>query len=264
MRLHSKLLKALLLAATIGAAGAVTADTPPVNYSDHWQNSSQSGWGLSITQNGDVLFGALYIYDMGFPAWYSGTLRFGSEGPNGVRSYSGPLYRTSGPAGGPGYDPSLVQYREVGTISIEFGDDAHGNLSYTIDGVGVAVAIERFTFAANSITGSYIGATTDVTYDCANASRNGEVTTDPGAFTIALEEGKMVMRFPTCTVDGTFTQQGQVGAFEGTYACTHGGNGMIKFTGLRSEKGGIVGNYTGRDDFSCSFRGNVGGMRTLE
>ena len=63
--------------------------------------------------------------------------------------------------------------------------------------------------------------------------------------------------------DGTFTQQGQVGTFEGKYGCTTGGNGSIKFTGLRSEKGGIVGNYTGRDDFSCSFRGNVGGMRTL-
>ena len=213
MRLHSKLLKAVLFAATLGAAGAVQAQTPPVNYSDHWQNSSQPGWAFSITQNGDVLFGVLYIYEQGFPAWYSGTLRFVSEGPSGVRTYSAPLYRTTGPAGGPSYDPSLVKYTQVGTISVEFGDDAHGILSYSINGVAVVSAIQHFTFAPNSVTGSYIGATSDVTYDCADPTRNGIVTTDPGFFTIAIESGKMVMRFPTCTNDGTYTQQGQVGTF---------------------------------------------------
>ena len=39
--------------------------------------------------------------------------------------------------------------------------------------------------------------------------------------------------------------------------------GEITFTGMQSEKGGIVGNYTGRDN-SCSFRGNIGGMRLLK
>lgn len=263
MRRSAQLLKALLLAATIGATAGVQAQTPPINYADHWQNSSQPGWGFSITQNGDVLFGALYVYDQGLPTWYSGTLRFVSDNPSGSRSYSGALYKTNGPTVGPNYDPKLVTYREVGTISVEFGDDAHGTLSYTVDGVGVVKSIERFTFAANAINGSYIGSTSDVTYDCANPSRNGEVTTDPGFFTIALEGGETVIRFPTCTVNAKYTQQGQVGTIQGNYGCTHGGNGTIKFTGVRSEKGGIVGTYTGRDDFSCSFRGNFGGMRTL-
>lgn len=264
MKIPSRLLKVALLAATIGVTSAVQAAAPPTNYADHWQNSAEPGWGLSITQNADILFGALYIYDQGQPTWYSGSLTFVSATSNGVRSYSGTLYKTNGPTVGPGFDPKLVTYRAVGTISIEFGDDAHGTATWTIDGVGSVKSIQRFTYAANDITGGYIGSSSDVTYDCANPSRNGQVTTDPGFFSISTEAGQTVIRFPTCTVNGTFVQQGQVGTVTGTYGCTHGGNGTMKITGIRSEPGGIVASYTGRDDFSCSFRGNIGGMRQLQ
>lgn len=65
MNLISKLLRTALLAATIGTAGALSAAAPPINYADHWNNAAEPGWGLSITQNADILFGALYIYDTG-------------------------------------------------------------------------------------------------------------------------------------------------------------------------------------------------------
>lgn len=264
MNLLSKLLRTALLCATIGTAGALSAAAPPINYADHWNNGAEPGWGLSITQNADILFGALYIYDTGsLPTWYSATMTFVSEN-GGTRTYSGALFKTSGPALGQPYNPALLTYRQVGTMTIEFPDDAHGLLTYTIDSIGATKAIERFTFAPNQVVGSYVGSTSDVTYGCANPSRDGEVTNDPGPFSIAIENGEAVMRFPTCTVNGKWTQQGQVGTIEGPYGCTHGGNGTIKFTGLRSEKGGIVGSYVGRDDFSCNFRGNLGGMRTLQ
>lgn len=259
-----KFLRAALFAATLGTAGALAAAAPPINYSDQWSNAAEPGWGLSITQQADILFGALYIHDSGqLPTWYTATMNFGSEN-GGVRTYSGTLYKTSGAALGQPYNPALVQNTAVGTMTVQFGDDAHGILTYNINGITVVKSVTRLTFATSEITGGYIGSTSDVTYNCANPSRNGEVTTDPGAFSIAIENGGVVMRFPTCTINGTYTQQGQVGQIEGTYGCTHGGNGTIKFTGLRSEKGGIVGTYVGRDDFSCSFRGNLGGMRNLQ
>lgn len=266
MKPLSKLLKAALLAATLGTAGALCAAAPPINYADHWQNASEPGWGLSITQNADILFGVLYIYDTGaLPTWYASTMTFVSENPSGSRTYSGTLYKTTGPALGQPWNSALVTYKQVGMMTIEFPDDAHGLLNYTIDGLGGGIkSIERFTFAPNQVTGAYQGGTSDVTYGCANPSRNGEVTNDFGAFTIAFENGEAVMRFPTCTVNGTWTQQGQVGTIEGKYGCTHGGNGTIKFSGLRSEKGGIVGTYLGEDDFRCKFRGNLGGMRKLD
>lgn len=259
-----KMLRTTVLAMAVGAPGVLMAAVPPANYADHWNNAAEPGWGLSITQNADILFGALYIYDTGsLPTWYSGTLTFVSEN-GGTRSYSGALFKTSGPALGQPYNPALLTYRQVGTMTIEFPDDAHGLLTYTIDSIGATKSIERFTFAPNQITGAYVGSMSDVTFGCANPANDGKVSSDPGPFTIALENGQTVMRFPGCTVNGTFTQQGQVGTIQGTYGCTNGGNGTIKYTGIRSEKGGIVGSYVGRDDFNCSFRGNVGGMRNVQ
>jgi len=264
MIMRSKILRAAMFAVTIGTAGALAAAAPPINYSDQWSNAAEPGWGVSITQQADILFGALYIHDSGqLSTWYTATMRFASENGN-ARTYTGTLYRTTGSALGQPYNPALVQNIPVGTMTMEFGDDAHAILTYSVDGISVTKAVDRLTFATSQFTGGYIGATSDVTYDCANPARNGAVTTDPGAFSIAVENGEVVMRFPTCTVNGKYTQQGQIGQIEGTYGCTHGGNGTIKFTGIRSEKGGIVGNYVGRDDFSCSFRGNLGGMRNLE
>ena len=72
------------------------------------------------------------------------------------------------------------------------------------------------------------------------------------------------MKFPTCTMtNGVYTQQGQIGQVEAIYHCTHGGSGVIKFSALQAEQGGIVGTITGRDTF-CSFRGNIGGARVVK
>ena len=72
------------------------------------------------------------------------------------------------------------------------------------------------------------------------------------------------MRFPPCTVaDGVFAQYGQITQVDAIYNCPGGAYGAIKFSALRSEQGGIVGTYTGKDS-SCSFCGNIGGMRVLK
>lgn len=264
MPARSKFLHAILFAATVGSAGALSAAAPPINYADQWSNAAEPGWGISVTQQADILFGALYIHDaFQVPTWFTATMNFASD-IGGVRTYSGTLYRTTGSALGQPYSGAAVTNTPVGTMAMEFGDDAHATLTYSINGINVVKTVSRLTFAPNTITGSYIGSTSDVSFNCTNPARNGIVTTDPGAFTIGVENGGMVMRFPTCTVNGTYTQQGQIGTFEGTYGCTTGSNGTIKYTGIRSEKGGIVASYVGRDDFSCSFRGNMGGMRNLE
>ena len=265
MKLRNNLLRAAIFAAAIGASALAAATPVGVNYTDLWANEQEPGWGLSIDQQNDVLFGTLFIYGKGSQAsWYSVTFAFNSIGPNGVVSYTGPLYETTGPALGQPYDPSLLRYRQVGSATIEFGDAAHAILTYTIDGAGASRSISRLTFAPNSILGTYIGSTQDVTFDCKPASRNGLVTTDPGQFSITQDQDGFVMRFPTCTVtNGVYKQYGQIGTVDGIYTCLGGVAGEIKFSALQSEQGGIVGTYTGRDN-SCSFRGNIGGMRVMK
>lgn len=264
MKPTTRVIHSLLFAAAVATAAAVHATTATTNYADLWAAPDEPGWGLNVSQQADTLFATLFTYDKGERAvWYSATLTYQSTGANGARSYAGDLYETTGPALGQPYDPRLVRYRQVGQMTVDFGDAAHALLVYTADGVLVSRQIGRLTFAAQTLVGKYIGATSDVTYDCTNPARDGLVTTDPGPFTIAQEGGDLVLRFPTCTFTGTYTQQGQIGAVDSTYTCTHLGVGETRFTSMRADQGGITGVYEGHDKF-CRFRGNVGGMRVLE
>jgi hypothetical protein len=266
MKIQSKLLRAAVLAAAIAASPATYATTSTANLTDMWVNNQESGWGLFIDQQADVILGTLFIYDkFGTATWYTVQWKLTSIGPPNTPSYTGTLYQTSGPAFSTvPYDPKLVTYRPVGEATIQFGDDAHALLNYTIDGGGAVKQITRFTFAANSVLGSYIGSTQDVTYDCNDPARNGLKTTDPGPFTISQNQDGMVIQFPTCQVtNGVFAQFGQIAKIDGIYNCPGGAVGEIHFTGLMSEVGGITGTYTGRDK-SCSFRGNIGGMRVMQ
>lgn len=258
-----RIFRTLLFSAAVASASAAHATTAATNYSDLWAAPNEPGWGLNVAQQADTLFATLFTYDKGEQAvWYSATLTYQSTGANGARSYGGDLYETTGPALGQPYDPRLVRYRQVGRMTADFGGAAHALLVYTVDGVVVAKQVTRLTFAAQTLVGDYIGATSDVTYDCKDPARNGLVTTDPGPFTIRQEGGDLVLRFPTCTFTGRYAQQGQIGEVDSIYECTHFGVGETRFTSMRAEQGGITGVYEGRDK-SCRFRGNVGGMRVL-
>ena len=240
------------------------AATTAINYSDLWSAPNEPGWGLNISQQADTLFGTLFVYGPGNQAiWYSATFTYQSTGANGVRIYGGDLYQTTGSAIGTPYNPALLGYQLVGQATLEFGDDAHALLRYNANSVIVVKQIGRLTFAAQTLVGTYIGATSDITYDCKNPTRNNLVTTDAGQFAIKEEKGQLVLHFPTCDYTGDYTQQGQIGRVDAFYFCTNLANGVITFTGMQAEKGGVTGNYTGQDS-SCSFRGNIGGMRVLQ
>lgn len=75
-------LRTLALAAGLLAA-ASAAPARSVNVSDHWWSEGESGWGLSITQQDDVAFVALFVYGPDRqPAWYTATgLRYGQDVP---------------------------------------------------------------------------------------------------------------------------------------------------------------------------------------
>lgn len=251
-----------LCAACASALSFHAAAALPPDYSDLWWNANEPGWGVNISQQSDILFATFFVYGTGGDAvWYSATLTYQSTSA-GVPMYGGTLVQTSGSPQGAPYDPAQLKYRTVGTVSIEFGDDAHALLRYTADGVLVVKQIARQTFAAISPVGSYLGATTDVTFNCKNASRNGIVTTDPGPLSITLVNGFATIHAPTCFYEGNYVQQGQVASLDGRYECTNGAQGAVKFSGLRFTSGGLIGTYTGRDA-SCEFRGNIGGARTL-
>ncbi len=120
-----------------------SGQTPPaVDYTDLWYNASESGWGIAMAHQFGVIFLAWYVYDAsGNPVWYvaSNCTMAGS-------SCSGTLYRTTGPAFGPTFDPTRVQAFAVGSAIVSFVDANNAVLSYTVDGVSGTKTITRQAF----------------------------------------------------------------------------------------------------------------------
>ncbi len=116
--------------------------TPTVNYSDVWWNPQESGWGLSIKQwSGDLLFAAWFVYDAaGNPTWY--TLQPG--GWTSMTSYTGPIYRATGPSFAGPFSPAMVAIAQVGTGTLTFDTPASGTFSFNVSGASGSRHIERF------------------------------------------------------------------------------------------------------------------------
>ena len=120
-----------------------SGSTPPaIDYTDLWWNPNESGWGMEITQQYSVMFLAWYVYDSaGKPMWY--------VAPDCVvvgNGCSGSLYRTTGPALGPTFNPSAVQVFTADTVSLSFSDANNGTLSYTVNGASASKTITRQLF----------------------------------------------------------------------------------------------------------------------
>ena len=115
-----------------------------LNFQDLWWNPAESGWGVNITHQGSKLFATLFTYDAnGKGMWLvmsDGAHTFGE-------TYSGPLYRISGPAfnASPWTSVSVAQ---VGTMTFSFTDGNTGTMTYSVDGVQVVKHIQRQVFGA--------------------------------------------------------------------------------------------------------------------
>ncbi len=88
------------------------------NYQDLWWASPggvESGWGVNLTQQGEVIFATWFTYDgNGNPLWLSGPALKTSAGV-----YTGTLSRTTGPGfNAVPFDPSKVTETPVGTLTL--------------------------------------------------------------------------------------------------------------------------------------------------
>jgi hypothetical protein len=115
-----------------------------VNYTDLWWNPQESGWGISLTHHASGrLFAVWFTYDdAGMPVWF--TLQPGQW--TSVTTYTGPIYRTSGPSFAAPFDPSRVAVSQVGTGTLTFHDSSSATFSYTAGGVSSERRIERMVF----------------------------------------------------------------------------------------------------------------------
>ena len=121
------------------------------NYQDLWWNAAESGWGINLTHQGDILFATLFTYDNTVPGTNAGMWLVMSAGAKqGDGSYLGNLYRTVGPAfnANPFTPIGPANYTLVGTMRLSFTDGTHGNLAYSVNGANVTKAITRLEFSS--------------------------------------------------------------------------------------------------------------------
>ncbi|MEO5693485.1 MAG: hypothetical protein ABIQ72_10200 [Usitatibacter sp.] len=110
----------------------VSGDAPTLlNYTGHWWGGpSEDGWGMTLNQHGEKIFGVIYFYDAtGEPTW--AVMPAGSFNANKT-AYTGELYQ---PQGAPrsDYDPNqLVVGAPSGTMTLTFTNATTATASYRL------------------------------------------------------------------------------------------------------------------------------------
>lgn len=148
--------KAFAISLGLLVATGASADT---NLTDIWWNPTESGWGVTLTQewNGPI-FAAIYSYDAsGKPTWLVGSMN-PLPGPSidtVGRTYEGDLFETSGgaPLTAQTFNPRPVT-TPVGTMRFAPSAEYKGTLTYTYKGTTVSKQIERYTVSALSNPGA--------------------------------------------------------------------------------------------------------------
>jgi hypothetical protein len=118
--------------------GAQSNPASATNYQDLWWATSEPGWGINLSHEGDTIFATWFTYDLdGAPMWLALTAT--KAGP-GV--YAGDLYRTSG-ARFDTFDPANVSLVKVGTASFTFADGNNAAFDYTVQYAPLPEAVHQ-------------------------------------------------------------------------------------------------------------------------
>jgi hypothetical protein len=116
----------------------------PTNYTALWWVPSESGWGMNTNHQGNTVFMTLFTYAAdGQPMWLVGP----NMGMDTDRTFSGPIYRTSGPPFNQTPWSAIDTPQAVGTMSIYFVTANLASVTYTFNGVSVTKSISRQEFS---------------------------------------------------------------------------------------------------------------------
>ncbi len=130
-----------------GATGTVEA-AADFNVQGLWWRSpagSESGWGINLVQQADILFVTWFTYNAdGSGLW----LTMSDARRSAPNTYAGAIYRTTGPAfNAVPFNPAQVTVTQVGTGTLTFTDGNNGTFAYNVFGVSQSKAITRQIFA---------------------------------------------------------------------------------------------------------------------
>ena len=127
---------------TLRLSATSSFDTSSANYTDLWWNSAESGWGINLNHQGNIIFATLFTYDASGPMWL--VMSEGDKQSDG--SYLGTLYRTTGPVFN-AVPWSSITPTSVGTLRLAFSATNAGTLTYAVNGTTVTKSITRQVFS---------------------------------------------------------------------------------------------------------------------
>ena len=270
MKLFKRLAAGLVAAFAIAMPSA--ASTYSVDYTDLWINPNESGWGLNLVQQYDVMFATIFLYGPdGSDRWFSAS----ALTPAGGNSFSGQLFQSSGPYYGAGvFNSSAVTRNPVGTMTVSFGSSNAGTLTYTVNGVSVTKSIVRFTFRNENLTGNYLGGLTANSSGCNGVSNgpvlvfdNLTVTQNGAAVTMRVNFFNGAGTLSQCNFTGAMQSTGKISLISGTISCSAGSTatnqGTFTISNITSSQTGFSGTYTGSDQFCSSYSGQFGGVKDV-
>lgn len=253
----NKLLAGLLTCLTlIGAPFASAANRTGTDFGDMWWNPAESGWGVNIDHQGTILFMTLYTYGAdGRAQWY-----ISSSMPNqGGFAFTGALLAVTGPANPSPFNTGSVSYALAGSATVTFDTISTGTLVYSVNGRTVTKAIQRYTFATNSMDGSYIGGVVAVERSCGQPTRNAAtftITQSGGNATIVTQSDTGIQ----CSVTGAYTQDGRMGSLIGTQQCSNGTAGQFQAFEIETGYQGLLARYAITFPSGCTESGRFGGL----
>jgi hypothetical protein len=257
---------ALLLLAPLPA---VCANAFMTDASDLWWNPDESGWGVNIVQQSNVLFATFYVYAPdGRARWYSASdMRCPNTPTDQQMICTGTLYESTGPVVGPGFNPAAVTRRAVGEARFFYSRGNQGQFSYTVDGVLASKNVRRMTWALNDITGEYNGVRVTRPFPVSCSMPNVVTSQSLGTMTVSLSgtvatiSTRLVTPALTCTYSGAFSQDGRMSAVtNGNYSCSDGNSGTFDLTEIEVSKLGFLGKISARQN-GCNLYGSLGGTR---
>ena len=231
-------------------------------YTDLWWNPAESGWGLTVTHQGNVTFLAFFVFGAdGKPTWFSSPAEFTQRDSALNPIYIGPLYQATGPYFGAAFNPDVVKVGAVGTATFAVTSPTTANLGYTVNGVPVTKSLVRQTFKLNAdVVGNFVGGMVVLDEGCGTLPRpaprprqaNTQAVIFGPAATTNITVGDDVN---SCTTTGPYAQDGRLGHLAGGITCTDGRSGTASFQEIEANRSGFKATYSLSFSNTCSESG---------
>ncbi len=231
-----------LMAAVPGQSQTFSVDTTLASpLTGLWWNANESGWGATITQQSNILFVTMFVYDTaGNPLWYTVSCTISGA------SCAGDMYIfRGGAAANAAWNGSNVSFSKAGSMTIAFIGNDSATMSYALDGLSVSRQITRQIFGplppvAPRLAGQWQGAIIETRSNCTQTQNNGGRATY-GQYDVGMATGaggvlSILLSGVTglqCTYNGTFTTNGARLLANGTVLCNDGKRGMWQSTNMQ-------------------------------